>query len=243
MDGTCMRDELKMRAKAAEIVRSQYKDEDVNFRVVTLKEPPKQEMLAFLDNERRDSPTPQVPIRCARVEITLKVEKGGNELHEYHVDLDGSSILRHEVLKGKHSYVDSTYMKEVEAACLADQGVQDEIKKLDLPPGASVVVEPWTYATDGQNDMSKRISMVRTASCDLTQPILTSTVLVLPPSSRTRRCQLLRLPTRSLRRDIRRPQNQQGVSPPFLARRKDPQRAAEIRSEKNAFYLGQQISS
>lgn len=135
--------------------------QDVNFRVITLKEPPKNEMVAFLDQEHRNLPAKLIPIRCARVEITLKIATGGNELHEIHVDLTESSILRQQVFKGKHSYIDSGYMKEVEIACMADQRVQDEIRKLDLPPGASVVVEPWAYATDGQNDMSKRISMVR----------------------------------------------------------------------------------
>ncbi|KAF2450204.1 hypothetical protein P171DRAFT_377133 [Karstenula rhodostoma CBS 690.94] len=146
-------------SKAAEIVRSRYMGQDVNFRVITLKEPPKDEMIAFLNQEHRKSPVERVPIRCARVEITLKIAAGGNELHEIHVDLTESSILKQQVSKGKHSYIDSEYMKEVEIACMADQRVQDEIKKLDLPLGASVVVEPWAYATDGQNDMSKRVSM------------------------------------------------------------------------------------
>jgi primary-amine oxidase len=130
--------------------------------VITLKEPPKEEMVAFLDQECRKLPAQRVPTRSARVEITLKTTAGGNELHEIQVNLTESSILKQQVLQGKHSYIDSEYMKEVETACMADQRVQDEIQKLDLPPGASVVIEPWAYATDGQNDMSKRVSMVRT---------------------------------------------------------------------------------
>jgi primary-amine oxidase len=43
---------------------------------------------------------------------------------------------------------------------MADPKVQAEIKTLDLPEGASVIIEPWAYATDGANDMSRRISMV-----------------------------------------------------------------------------------
>ena len=143
-------------------MRSRYSGQDVNFRVITLKEPPKDEMIAFLDQEYRKLPVQWVPIRCARVEIVLRVENEGNELHEIHVDLTKNTISKQQALKGKHSYIDSGYMKEVEAACMADRKVQDEIKKLDLPSGASGVVEPWAYATDGQNDMSKRISMVRT---------------------------------------------------------------------------------
>ncbi|KAJ4289022.1 hypothetical protein N0V90_011364 [Kalmusia sp. IMI 367209] len=144
---------------AAEVVRSRFVDQDINFRVITLKEPPKNEMLRFLDQEHRKLPAQRIPLRCARVEITLQSVTGGNELHEIHVDLTKSSILKQQMLKGKHSYIDSGYMKEVENACMADQKVQDEIRKLELLHGASVVVEPWAYATDGQNDMSKRVTM------------------------------------------------------------------------------------
>ncbi|KAL1599908.1 hypothetical protein SLS60_007713 [Paraconiothyrium brasiliense] len=146
-------------SKAAEIVRARFVKKDVNFRVITLKEPPKNEMTAFLDEEHRKLTAQRAPIRCARVEVTLKTAAGENELHEVHVDLDKSSILKQQLLKGKHSYIDSAYMKEVENACMADRRVQEEIQKLKLPHGASVVVEPWAYATDGENDMSKRVTM------------------------------------------------------------------------------------
>ena len=141
-------------------MRARYGDQDIVFKVSTFKEPPKNELVTFLDQEHRNLPVKQKPTRCARVDITIKTATGGNELHELLLDLDNGRVLEHEVLKGKHSYVDSAYMQEVEAACMADQRVKDEIRKLDLPPGASVVVEPWTYATDGQNDMSKRVTMV-----------------------------------------------------------------------------------
>lgn len=143
-------------------MRSRYGDQDVHFKVITLKEPPKSVMVTLLDQEHRNLPAKSTPVRCARVDITIQIATGGNELHELFLDMDKGSVLEHKVLKGKHSYVDSTYMQEVEAACMADHRVQDEIRKLDLPPGASVVVEPWTYATDGENDMSKRVTMVRT---------------------------------------------------------------------------------
>lgn len=51
-------------------------------------------------------------------------------------------------------------MQNVAAACLGDPKVQEEIRSLDLPPGATVVVEPWAYATDGLNDMKERQTMV-----------------------------------------------------------------------------------
>lgn len=76
------------------------------------------------------------------------------------VDLNAKSIKSKQELPGKHSYIDADYMRQVERACLADSRVQDEIRSLNLPEGATVVVEPWAYATDGMNDMNERVTMV-----------------------------------------------------------------------------------
>lgn len=63
-------------------------------------------------------------------------------------------------LPGKHSYTDADEMQKSEIACLANPKVKAEIKALDLPEEAVVVVESWTYAPDGTEDMTKRIIMV-----------------------------------------------------------------------------------
>lgn len=84
----------------------------------------------------------------------------GNEMVELLIDLDAASVVKKEHLVGKHPYIDSAYMQAVEKACRADPRVQAEIEKLKLPSGATVVIEPWAYATDGMNDMSERTTMV-----------------------------------------------------------------------------------
>lgn len=142
-------------------MRPHFGGQNPNFRVVTLQEPPKTQMIQFLDKEHRKHPTGPAPIRCARVEVVVKGFNGNNELFELLVDLDHQKVIKKLHQKGKHSYIDPAYMKEVEAACLASEEVQAEIGLLDLPPSSSVVVEPWAYATDGMNDMSQRITMVR----------------------------------------------------------------------------------
>ncbi|KAL7916814.1 copper amine oxidase [Trichoderma velutinum] len=145
--------------RVADIVRPAFAGQSLNFRVITLKEPPKAEMIDFLEREHRNEPERKRPSRCARVEALVKPQAGKHELHELFVNLDESKITGQKHLIGKHSYIDSAYMKEVEAACLADKQVQEEIRKLDLPPGSTAIVEPWAYATDGANDMSERITM------------------------------------------------------------------------------------
>lgn len=57
-------------------------------------------------------------------------------------------------MEEKHSYIDSEHLKDVEKVCTVDGWVEEEIKSLDLPEGAEVVIEPWAYATDGLSDMT-----------------------------------------------------------------------------------------
>lgn len=76
------------------------------------------------------------------------------------VDLNAATITSKASLPGKHSFIDAEFMAQVAAACLADSGIQQEIETLKLPEGATVVVEPWAYATDGMKDMKDRWTMV-----------------------------------------------------------------------------------
>lgn len=117
-------------------------------------------MIAFLEREHLEQPQVSRPTRIAYIQGIVRGDSGSNELTELLVDLDRCAVIQQEILVGKHSFIDSAYMKDVENACMADERVQNEIRKLRLPPGASVVVEPWAYATDGMNDMSERTSMV-----------------------------------------------------------------------------------
>lgn len=118
-------------------------------------------MLRFLD-EQYGSGTPTFcPPRSARVQVIIRTEQKRNELYELLVDLDQGAVLQKDFLEGKHSYIDGAYMQTVEKVCLANDKVQREIETLNLPAGATVIVEPWAYATDGMNDMSRRTSMVR----------------------------------------------------------------------------------
>jgi primary-amine oxidase len=118
------------------------------FRVVTLSEPPKKELVKFLNGI-----TPPPP-RIAKVHVYIS-----KEFHEIFIGIESMAVISNEVFHGRHSHVDTAYMKQVEEACLDDVRVLTEIKALKLPKGATVIVEPWTYATDGMNDMRDRITM------------------------------------------------------------------------------------
>lgn len=116
-------------------------------------------MLSFLEHEQRGEMPRNRPARIARVQVVLPSDSG-TKFIELWVDLDEAAILKKQQLVGKHPYIDSAYMQAVEKACLADPGVQEQIAHLQLPAGASVIVEAWAYATDGLTDMSHRTTMV-----------------------------------------------------------------------------------
>lgn len=144
-------------------------------------------MIDFLEKEHRKQPLGLEPTRHARVEVIIKGSDSKDQLLELVVDLDKDKVIRKQHVKGKHSYIDADYMQAVEAACLANADVQAEIRTLDLPDGATVVVEPWAYATDGMNDMTERVTMVRyPLGLDATYAPAALTpalpVLVLPPA-------------------------------------------------------------
>lgn len=149
--------------QAASIVRPCFAGQDPNFRFITLKEPSKQHMIAFLDRQSNEFTAEAArPARQARVQVIASpAPKEAIQLFELIVDLDEQSVVKLENLKGKHSFIDSSYMGEAEKACLADERVQAEIQTLRLPDEAVVCVEAWAYATDGMNDMTERITMVR----------------------------------------------------------------------------------
>ena len=140
-------------------MRPHFGEHGPNFRAITLQEPPKAQLIPFLQAEHKGEDPLSAPNRLARVDVVLN-GSDGNELFELLVDLAADKVIKKEHIKGKHSFADPTYMKSVEIACLGSEKVQEEIKSLDLPEGSHVVVEPWTYATDGMNNMSLRISMV-----------------------------------------------------------------------------------
>lgn len=146
--------------QASKAVRPHFGGQEPNFRVVTLLEPSKKQMIPYLEKEHHKQPVADIPTRYARVEVVITGNRDENQLFELIVDLDNDKVVQKKHVQGKHSYIDSDYMKAVEAACLANEEVQAEIKTLELPSEATVVVEAWAYATDGMNDMTERVTMV-----------------------------------------------------------------------------------
>ena len=117
-------------------------------------------MIDFLEKEATGGTPVIKPPRIATAQFYTGKLNVTKTLQQVKVNLGTKTIFDEQDLAGRHSYIDSEYMRAVEVACLADSRVQAEIRASELPDDATVMVEPWAYATDGMNDMKKRITMV-----------------------------------------------------------------------------------
>lgn len=91
--------------------------------------------------------------------------RDSEHFYELKVNVVSGDVVHKELLRGCHPHVDASDMRVAEKACLDDPGVQAAIRDMQLPEDAVVKIEPWTYATDGTNDMKQKITMVRGAQC------------------------------------------------------------------------------
>ncbi|KAF9886316.1 hypothetical protein FE257_011575 [Aspergillus nanangensis] len=141
---------------AGRLLKKAFPGDHIVFRVVTLQEPPKAHMIPFLDAEHTGKPSISSPKRTAFIQFYRGTAA---DFREVELELHTGIIRREKKLEGKHSYLDTTESQATEKACLNSPEVKEAIRMLELPDDAVVCVEPWTYGTDGMNDMAERIIM------------------------------------------------------------------------------------
>ena len=147
-------------SQTARHIRANFPGEEAYFRVITLAEPPKEEMKPFLDAEHNGQRLSKRPARLATVQVFLGAKRDSEHFYELKIDVESGQVVNKKQLVGRHPHVDGNDMVKTEKACLEDPRVQAAIKDLHIPEGAVVKIEPWTYGTDGANDMSQKITMV-----------------------------------------------------------------------------------
>lgn len=135
---------------AAAIIKASWPAHtDLHYKVVTLEEPPKTEVVQYLDAEHSGSPRPSI----SRKAFLNYYIRNTNKYHEAVVDLTSGRVL-HNVLLGPfvHANGDGDEIVAIEKVALADEGVKAAIAKLELPEGTVVISDPWIYGSDGVND-------------------------------------------------------------------------------------------
>ncbi|KAK1753035.1 copper amine oxidase [Echria macrotheca] len=136
--------------QSSSLVRALWPAEQaLQFKVVTLEEPAKAELLPYLTAERAGQP---VPVLDRRV-FVLYYFKATDNLHEAIVNLTKNTVETNvKVGPFIHANADAEELFAIEAACLAHPEVQAELAKLKLPEGTVVISDPWIYGSDGLKD-------------------------------------------------------------------------------------------
>ena len=130
---------------ASSLLRSQWpQGTDIQFKAVTLAEPPKLDVLPYLDAERNAIALPSVE----RKAFICYYLRNTNKLHEAIVSLTEQKVESNVRLgKNLHGAGDAEEIMAMERIVLEDDGVREALKKLSLPEGAVVVCDPWIYGT------------------------------------------------------------------------------------------------
>ncbi|KAH6880808.1 copper amine oxidase [Thelonectria olida] len=120
----------------------------LSFKAITLEEPDKDRMVAFLKAEHTSGVNAVTsPPRIAYCAYYLR---GTDNFHTAWVDLTSDTIVRKEQMgPGINGNADFAEVGEVEELVMQDSSVQAEIAKLNLPDHLEVIPEPWIFGSDG----------------------------------------------------------------------------------------------
>jgi primary-amine oxidase len=140
--------------KATAVLRAAYPaDSPIHFKCVTLNEPPKKSVVAFLDAEHRGSPLPVVP----RSAYVLYVMNNTHKTFEAIVDFATGKLASNvKIPEDQHAAADTSELHTIEEIALSSPEVKKELEKLNLPKNAVVACDPWTYGSDGDDDATRK---------------------------------------------------------------------------------------
>ncbi|KAI8675694.1 Amine oxidase [Fusarium keratoplasticum] len=125
----------------------------LRFKVITLDEPRKQDLIPYLEAERLGDLLPTPPNRKAYVYFhTLDDHK----FHRGVVNITTNTVEVDQILEGIQGPADADEQIEIEEVCNVHPVVLAEIEKLKLPPNARVLNDPWGYGTDDASIKSDR---------------------------------------------------------------------------------------
>lgn len=144
---------------ARDVVRQQHSEVVLDFRQIFLQEPPKAEVLSFLEAEHSDNLSESTP-RPARLALVTYDVIGGSRVPEYHesiVDLTKKERVKHQVVSSDHHASLTVHEFERLVQVIKDSPLfQEKVKELQLPQGFDVVIEPWPYGAPDVIDGKKR---------------------------------------------------------------------------------------
>jgi primary-amine oxidase len=119
---------------------------DLQFKVISLLEPPKASVLAYLEAEHAGTLQNQLPTPPSRKAFVNYYIRNTNRFHEAVVDISSGTVESNVRLgANQHGNGDAEEIIAIEQIVLADPAVKKELEKLNLPEGAVVVSDPWIF--------------------------------------------------------------------------------------------------
>lgn len=142
---------------AADLVKSHNPVNSVHFKNITLIEPAKKDLRAFLAAERNGK---VVPAPARRVSA-LYHHRGTEDLFCATLDLRAAKVEGIEQLNA-HSFgqADMDEVVEVRDECMRHPKVLERIKDYELPENFVVVCDTWPYGRDTA-ELGRRLAQVR----------------------------------------------------------------------------------
>lgn len=146
--------------ESARLVRGLWpSNTELQFKVITLQEPNKADLIPFLAAERAGKQAPAIERRsfvvyyirntvspCTRGTLRPSRLTRQDKLHEAVVSLSQAKIESNVRLgPNVHSNADGEEILAIERSALEDEGVKAEIAKLKLPEGTVIICDPWIY--------------------------------------------------------------------------------------------------
>ena len=135
---------------AAAIVKNAHQGRRMQFRYVSMVEPPKEQMVQYLEKEAAGE-KPESPARIAELRFALFEGESGwaYKVYESQVDLGTKNVLFTEPIPDDvHESLSFQVMKDALAILLEDPLFKDAIAKLNLPKNCVVEIDPWMYGCD-----------------------------------------------------------------------------------------------
>lgn len=141
--------DYEIRAASKAVKDAHAHDDGVHFVQIDRLDPPKKDMVKYLEAERAGLPLPQIP----RVLYLYYWSKNGTVFNKALVNVTmGHVITKTPLPKGVIGPILPDDMGEMEAFIMTHPKVKEEIAKLQLPKGYTVRSDPWIYATDSENE-------------------------------------------------------------------------------------------
>ncbi|KAJ4247480.1 hypothetical protein NW762_013156 [Fusarium torreyae] len=137
--------------QATAIVKQFFYGIPLHFKAAGLDEPPKKELVAYLEAEHNGAPLPALPRRIFAMWYIHRTPR----LFEAVVDVTNGKIETYQELpRDFHGPVDRAEMNEAAEVVMADPRVRKEIERLKIDD-TTVVLDPWDYGVDGEETQER----------------------------------------------------------------------------------------